>query len=138
MPNQSVNFTQVYYNVDICKDTFDPRFLPPLKFCEWQIRDCTTQLTYGFSTTHIRNIQFQKQIERAKSPTKVPSVSRYTFVYGCLVQFPCYWIQLSASNAKMQPVVLTVPWNDAEMELTAAHIRRIPQPNSPKRGLNDA
>ena len=110
----------MYYNVDLYKNTFDPRYTPPLKFCEWQIRDCTTQLTYGFSTTPTRNEELQKQITDSKNPTKVPSVSRFMFVYGCLVQFPCYWVQLPASNAKMQPVVLTGPWNDTEMELTVS------------------
>merc|ERR1712154_412596 len=73
------------------------------------------------------NDQVERAKESGKKQTPVPSTSRFMFVYGCLVQFPCYWVQLPASNTKMQPVVLTGPWNDSEMELTASYIRRISQ-----------
>lgn len=131
LPNQSANFTQVYYNVGQYTKRFDPLLAPPTKFTEWAIRDCTTMITFGFSTDSERNEKLVDQVERAKEsgkkPTPVPSTSRFMFVYGCLVQFPCYWVQLPASNTKMQPVVLTGPWNDSEMELTASYIRRISQ-----------
>lgn len=122
LPNQSANFTQVYYNVNNYISKFDQMLFPPLKFTEWQIKNCTTMITFGFSTNPKRNDELQQQVEKAKEnggkPTPVPSTSRFMFVYGCLVQFPCFWVQLPASNTKMQPVVLTGPWNDSEMELT--------------------
>merc|ERR1712083_243018 len=131
LPNQSANFTQVYYNVSGYTKRFDPLLSPPTKFTEWGIKHCTTMITFGFSTEEERNAKLSEQVERAKEsgkkPTPVPSTSRFMFVYGCLVQFPCYWVQLPASNTKMQPVVLTGPWNDSEMELTASYIRRISQ-----------
>lgn len=108
----------MYYNVDEYRVRFDPRLTPPLKFTEWQIRSCSTKIVLGFSTNGKRNEELQEQILRAKYPTKVPSSSRFMFVYGCLVQFPCFWVQLPATNNKMQPVVLTGPWNDTEMVLT--------------------
>jgi len=129
LPNQSANFTQVYYKVQNYKQRFDPLLSPPTKFTEWGIRNCTTRITFGFSTEPDRNRELMEQVERAKEngnkATPVPSTSRFMFVYGCLVQFPCYWVQLPASNTKMQPVVLTGPWNDSEMELTASYIRRV-------------
>jgi len=133
LPNQSANFTQVYYNVDNYAKRFDARLAPPLRFSEWQIRDCGTRITFGFSTNATRNEELAQQVAAAQAsgarPTPVPSTSRFMFVYGCLVQFPCFWVQLPASNTKMQPVVLTGPWNDSEMELTASYIRRLPQQN---------
>jgi len=136
LPNQSANFTQVYYNVDNYIKRFDPMLFPPLKFTEWQIKNCTTMITFGFSTNPKRNSELNQQVEKAKEngnkPTPVPSTSRFMFVYGCLVQFPCFWVQLPASNTKMQPVVLTGPWNDSEMELTASYIRRVPQQKNGK------
>jgi len=129
LPNQSANFTQVYYNVTNYMQRFDPLLSPPTKFTEWGMKNCTTMLTFGFSSEPDRNRELMDQVERAKEngnkPTPVPGASRFMFVYGCLVQFPCYWVQLPASNTKMQPVVLTGPWNDSEMELTASYIRRV-------------
>mmetsp|Transcript_14018 Transcript_14018/g.21128 ORF Transcript_14018/g.21128 Transcript_14018/m.21128 type:complete len:526 (-) Transcript_14018:57-1634(-) len=144
LPNQSANFTQVYYNVERYAPRFDPMLCPPLRFTEWHIKHCATLLTFGFSTTPQTNHDLQQQLAVGKDDdgdgdgnkqrkyTKVPtsSGSRMMFVYGCLVQFPCFWVQIPASNTKMQPVVLTGPWNDTEMELTASYIRRMPQQNS--------
>eukprot|EP01084_Bolivina_argentea_P043480 80120_1 len=141
LPNQSANFTQVYYNVDRYIKTFDPRLSPPLKFTEWSIKSCSTMISFGFSTNPKRNEELIKQIQNAQQNgnklNPVPSTSRYMFIYGVLVQFPCFWVQLPASNTKMQPVVLTGPWNDSEMELTASYIRRVPQSEKEKNGKNE-
>merc|ERR1712228_320222 len=144
LPNQSANFTQVYYNVQHYMNRFDSMLSPPLKFTEWAIKNCTTMITFGFSTNAQRNIELQAQVDAAKQngskATPVPSTSRFLFVYGCLVQFPCFWVQIPASNTKMQPVVLTGPYNDSEMELTASYIRRVPQKQNfkKKHGANGA
>ena len=66
LPNQSANFTQVYYNVDHYKSRFDPMLFPPLKFTEWQIKTCTTMITFGFSTNPKRNEELNQQVEKAR------------------------------------------------------------------------
>jgi len=140
LPNQSANFTQVYYHVEKYVKQFDPLLTPPLKFTEWSIRDCLTCLKYGFTINHLKNQMMQEQIDLNKNNglQRMPQISKFMFIYGCLVQFPYFWVQLPANNNKtMQPVVLTGPWNDSEMELTASYIRRIPNKEKVEKSDND-
>ncbi|ETO21505.1 hypothetical protein RFI_15698, partial [Reticulomyxa filosa] len=107
----------VYFNVERYSNWFDPRLSPPLKFTEWQILDCVTLLKFAFSIDSKRHEELQKQIETAQ-PKFVESLSRLLFVYGCLAQYPCCWVQVPDGKDKLQSAVLCGPWNDTEMELT--------------------
>jgi len=128
LPNQSANFTQVYYNVGRYAELFDPRLTPPLRFGEWKIMDCIMCLQSAFSTDETRNKDLQNQIATATS-NAVSNLSKFIFVFGCLVQYPCSWVQVPSPNQQSKPAVLCGPWNDTEMELTASFVQR-PSSNS--------
>ena len=92
----------------------------------------TKQNTDGFSSDKSTNEDLQKQFE-CEIPQKKDELSKMMFVYGCLIQFPCFWVRLPSQNAhQMQPAVMTGPWNDTEMELTASYIQRLPNPGAQK------